>query len=87
LRERSIHVGHGVQHALAEKSRGVEIAQLDGLVLAGRCAGGNGGAAPDSAIDDDVGFHCGIAARVDDFSGDDTCDSAGHEVLPRLRKN
>ncbi len=76
-----VGVGNGLEHALAEIFRFVTVAELEGFVLAGRSAGGDGGAAKRSAIKDDVGFDGGIAARIDDLAGVDFDDLSGHGCL------
>ena len=63
----AIHVGDGLEDALAEVARFVAVAQFDGFVLAGGCARGHRGAAERAAFKDDVRFHRGIAARIDDL--------------------
>ena len=70
------------ENAFAEVVRLVAVAELDGFVLAGGCAGRNGGAAHGSAGEQDVGFDGGIAAGVEDFAGGDGDDvgRGGHGV-------
>ena len=80
----ALDVIDGLENAFAEVVGLVVVAELDGLVLAGRGSGGDGGAAADVAFEDDVGFDGGIAAGVEDFAGGDGDDvgavagGAGH---------
>src|SRR5260370_821330 len=74
----SVDVGDRLEHTFAEISRFVSITQLEGFVFAGGSAGGDGGTAKRSALEDDVGFDAGIAARIDDLAGVDFGDLGGH---------
>ncbi len=75
--EDGLDVFDGLEDAFAEVDGLVAVAQLDGLVLAGGGAGGDGGAADGSAVEDDVGFDGGVAAGVEDFACVDR-DDLGH---------
>jgi hypothetical protein len=68
------------QNSFAEVAGFVSVAQLDGLVFARGCAGGNRGAADGAAFDVDVGFDRGIAARIYDFTTANAGDLCGHSV-------
>ena len=70
-RDLAVHVLDGLEHALAEEAAFVAVAQFDGFVLAGGCAGGNRGAADRAAFEPHVHFDGGIAARVDHFAAAD----------------
>ena len=65
--QRAVHVGDGFEHALAEIARFVAVAQFDGFVLAGGCAGRHRGAAQRAAFQNDIRLDRGIAARIDDL--------------------
>ena len=77
-----LHAGHsradflddirdGLARPLAQKALGIGVAQLNGFVFAGGCAGRNGGA-PDGTIRElHVGFDGGVAARVENLAAQD----------------
>ena len=67
-RDDLIHVGDRLANALAEIALLVAVAQLDGLVFAGRCAGGNCGAAVGTVGEGHFDLHGRVAARVDDLA-------------------
>ena len=67
-RDDGFHVGHGLQHALAEVMALVAIAQFHGLMLAGGSARRHDGAAQGAALKNYIRFHGGIAARVKNFA-------------------
>ena len=75
--EDGLDVFDGLEYALAEVVIFVAVAKLNGFVLAGGGAAGNGGAAYGSAVEDDVGFDGGITAGVQDFACVDR-DDLGH---------
>ncbi len=60
-----------LQRALAQVAGLVAVAQLDRFVLAGRSAGGHRGAAHAAVGQTNIGFHGGIAARIQNLSSDD----------------
>ena len=64
-----VHVAHGLLHALAAEAGLVAVAQLEGLVLAGRGAGGDGRPADGAAGELAVHLEGGVAAGVQDLSG------------------
>ena len=64
-----LHVLHGLQHALAHVVALVAVAQLHGLMFAGRSARRHNGAAQCAAFQNHVRFHGRIAARVKNFAG------------------
>jgi hypothetical protein len=70
----------GLRHALAAVA-GAAVAQLDGLVDAGRGAGGDDDAAEGAGLEADLDLDGGIAARVEDLSCGDASDLE-HAVLP-----
>ena len=78
LSDGAIHVTNGLQDALAEIARFVAVAQLDGLMLTGGRAGRDRGAAHGATFEDDVRFHRGIAARIENLSAADPRDFGGH---------
>ena len=66
----SLTLCDGLQGAFAEVARFVAVAQFDGFVFAGGCAGGDGGAADGAVREEDVDFDGGIAAGVEDLPPD-----------------
>ena len=68
-RDDGLHVGHGLQHALAQVVALVAVAQFHGLMLASGSARRHNGAAQCAAFQNHVCFHGGIAARVQNFAG------------------
>ena len=75
-----VDVADGGLHALAEVAVAA-VAQLDGLVLAGRGARRDRGAADGPAVEFDLDLHGGVAAGVEDLAADDVDDFA-HENTP-----
>ncbi len=69
-----VDVLDGLQNALAEINLLVVIAQLDGFMLAGAGAAGDGGAAQRAVFENYVDFDRGIAARIEDLAGVDEFD-------------
>ena len=67
--EDGLDVLDGVEDAFAHVVGLVAVAELDGFVLAGGGAGGDGGAAHGSAGEGDVGFDGGVSAGIEDFAG------------------
>ncbi len=68
-RNHGFHVGHGLQHALAQVVALVAVAQFHGLMLAGGSARRHDGAAQCAAFQNYVRFHGRIAARVQNLAG------------------
>src|SRR5207249_7127879 len=64
------------EHALAEESGGVAVAELDGLVGAGRGARGDRGHPHAAVRQQDLHLHGGIAPGVEDLPGRDVLDDA-----------
>ncbi len=71
LGDLDVHVLHGLEHALAEITALVAVAQLAGLVDAGGSAGRNGRAADGAVVERDLHFHGRVAAGVENLSGAD----------------
>ena len=68
---------HGLEHALAQITALVAVAELTGLVNAGGSAGGHGGTAAvgvQAVLHIDLHLHGGIAAAVHDLAADDVDD-------------
>ncbi len=61
-------VRHGFARAFAQVTLGIVVAQLDGFVLASGSAGRNGGAAERTIGQMHIGFHGGIATRVENLA-------------------
>ncbi len=57
-----VDVGYCFEHAFAHVAGFVAVAELEGFVNAGRCAGGNGSAAESAGFEDYVYFNSGVAA-------------------------
>src|SRR3990172_2006705 len=77
LRNRAVDVGDGLLHALPAIATLVAVAQLEGLVRAGRCARGDDGASLRTITQADLGFDGRIAARVENFSRVNGGDGGG----------
>jgi len=67
--------------ALAQITPGVAIAQLDGFARAGGRTRGHGGTAHDARFEQHIGFNGGIAARIENFAGDDINNGTHDEPL------
>ena len=63
-----------LQDALAEVTAGVAVTQFDGFARTGGSTGRHGGAAHDAAFQQHVCFDRGIAAGIENLSGDDIND-------------
>ena len=61
----------GLEHALAQVTGLVAVAQLDRFARTGRRAGRHGGAAHGAAFQQHVALDGGVAARIEDFAADD----------------
>ena len=66
------------------RKRGAAVAQLDGLVGAGRGSRRHGCAAHRTVFEHDIDFDGRIAAAVEDLTADDV-DDGGHGGLPRAQ--
>ena len=77
----AIHVGDGLLDTLALVTSAVTVAKLDGLELAGRCAGGDNRPAKAAVGERDLGLDRGVAARVKDLACVDLLNRA-HDVPP-----
>ena len=73
-----VDVGDRLEHALAEISGFVAVAEFQGFVFAGGSAGRNGGAAERARLEKHVGFNGGIAARIEDLAGVNASDFGRH---------
>ena len=69
-----------VQDALAAVARTVAVAQLDGLVRAGRGAGRHGGDAERAVLQPYLRFQRGVAAGIQDLAGVNVYDGAVHRM-------
>ncbi len=69
-----------LQHALAEITLLVAVAQFDRLMGAGGGARGHRGAADRAIFQHHIDFDGGVAAAVEDFAADDV-DDGGHVSL------
>ena len=58
----------GLTRAFAEIARLVAVAQFDGFVLAGGCAGGHSGASHAAVGEKNIRFDGGVATRVENLS-------------------
>ena len=67
-RDLTVDVRDRLQHALAEVCRGIAVAQLDGLVLAGRRSGRDGRASEGARREPHVDLQCRIAPRVEELA-------------------
>ena len=76
----AVHGVDGGQHALAQIARIVAVAQFDGLVRPGRGPRRDGGAAEHARFQGHVHFHGGIAAGIEDFTGE-YVDDGSHVSL------
>jgi hypothetical protein len=75
--EDGLYVFNGLEDTFAEVVLLVAVAEFDRFVLAGGGSAGDSGAATDAAFEDDVGFDCGVAAGVQNFTRLDR-DDLGH---------
>jgi len=71
----------GLAGAFAQVARLVAVAQFHGFVLSGGCSGWHGGATEAPIGKMNVGFHGGVAARIQNFSTNDACDFHDDVVL------
>ena len=76
-----VNVGDGLPDAFAEVAVFVAVAQLERLVFAGARAAGDGGTANGAALEGHVCLDSGVAARVEDFAGQDAFNVC-HEDKP-----
>src|SRR5690606_18860602 len=80
LLELAVDVRDRLRHALAEVAALVAVAQLHCFARAGRRTRGHSGTADGPRCQNDIGFHGGIAARVDDFAAADVDDLTHNEL-------
>ena len=69
-----VHVGHGFADAFAEVAVGHAVAQFPRFVFAGAGAAGDDGTADGAALQGDLDFDGGVAARIDHFAAADGLD-------------
>ena len=69
-----------VQDALAAVARTVAVAQLDGLVRAGRGTGRHSGDAERAVLQPYLRFQCGVAAGIQDLASVNVYDGAVHRM-------
>ncbi len=69
-------VFHGLAHPFAAVTFLVAVAQFDGLILTSAGAGGDRGAASHSTLQNHVDFHGGVAAGVENLTGDNILNQA-----------
>ena len=69
-----VHVLHGGEHALAQVTALVAVAELAGLIDAGGSAGGNSGTAHGAVLKIYLNLNSGIAAAVQDLTAQDVND-------------
>ena len=74
----------GLLHALADVALAA-VAQLDGLEGAGGGTAGDGGATERAVLEEDLDLDGGVAARVEDLAGADSCDGC-HGLLLGSRR-
>jgi len=55
-------------YSLPEITLGVSVTELEGFVLSGRCATGDGGASKGTALEHHIGFNGGIPAAVENLA-------------------
>ena len=75
-----------LQHALAEVTALVAVAQLDRFARAGRGARGHGGAAHHARFQQHIAFDGGVAAAVENFPADDVNNGAHSDVSYKFKK-
>jgi hypothetical protein len=78
------HVSDGLLHTLAQVAGPVSVAQLQGLVHAGRSAGRDRRPASGAPGQYDIDLDGGVAARVQDLTRGDVLNFGLHEVSPEL---
>ena len=68
LRDLAVDVGDRLQHALAEITLLIAVAQLERLAHARRCARRHCRASDCAPVERDVDFDCRIASRIENFA-------------------
>ncbi|KAG1530709.1 hypothetical protein G6F50_017132 [Rhizopus delemar] len=79
---RSTKVFNGAQHALAQITALVAIAQLDGFAGARGGAGRHGRAAHGAGFQQHITFHGGVAARIQNLAANDIVDCTHDFTFP-----
>src|SRR5437762_2434644 len=77
-RNRLIDISDRLQHALAEKTFLVAVAQLACFMRAGAGPARHGGPAHLAGVERDIDFQCGIAPAIENFTGMDVVNARGH---------
>ena len=77
-----VDVPDGLEDSLAQVAGLVAVAELEGLVDAGRGAGRNGRPAEGAVGQGDFDLDGGVAAGIEDLAGVDFLDQSRHEVPP-----
>ncbi len=70
----AVDVGYSLEHAFAHVAVFVVVAELEGFVDAGGCAGGHAGTAESAGFQYYVYFYGGVATGVEDLTTDDFFD-------------
>ena len=78
-----VHVGHGLEYALAAVTRGVIVTQFQSLVFARRGARRNRRAAACARFEHYIHLHRGVATRVKYLAGGDPFDSHIRHIFMR----
>ena len=76
IANRTVDVGHRLEHTLAQIPGTVAIAQLQGFPGAGGGAGGGAGRADFATGQGDLGQHGRVAAGIHDLEGLNVCNTA-----------
>ncbi|MNC40679.1 hypothetical protein D3C75_894040 [compost metagenome] len=82
--DRAVDVGDGLQHALAQVTALVAITQLQRFARAGGSTGRRASAADDAVVEQYIGFHGGVATRIENFTTfdvDDFCHCCKHSRI------
>ena len=79
-REHGANIADRLLHALSLIALGIAVAQLHRLMLAGGSAAGDGRATHGAVRELDVGFHGGVATRIQDLSRADGGNGGGAHV-------
>ena len=82
FRDFGIEVLDGAQHALAQITALVAVAQLDGFAGAGGCARRHGRTAHGAGFQQHIAFHGGVAARIQNLAADDIDDCTHDFTFP-----
>jgi len=73
-----VRVSNGFERALAEIFRFVAVAQFDRFMFAGGGSAGDGSAAKNAGLEEDVGFNGRISARIENLARVGFADLRGH---------